>query len=236
MTTDPLERPDHACLTCPPPAGKRAWIMADPKFKTCSVCYDRLGQMLRDIRTGYAALDPSPGSATGDGRGSPGFGSTPPANLHVITMTDPRSTTSAQEWIGGDHRVHVEPENPTLSVPGALFTLAWFIAGLREFDDPPVAVEDLTYWLARQLDWITRRVEVIGFWGTLRRLDSQIRCVLEGPTEREWLTRCPTCREKLWAPDADGNIRCAPCGKTWPRESWASLASEARRARLGLSA
>jgi hypothetical protein len=236
-TTYALERPDRACLTCPPPSGKRAWTMADPKFTTCSTCYQRLVDVLVSIRQLWPRLDPSPGSGVGDGRGSPGFGSKPPANLHVITMTDTRTPGDAQMWRGADGRVHAESENPVLSVPGTLYTLAWFLAELRDIAEPPTDVIELTYWLSRHLDWITRRAEVVAFHETLRQLDRQLSLAVDGPPDRpEWLLRCPTCRTPLWRPDDKGVISCRPCGTSWPREQWRELGKQARMARLGLSA
>lgn len=246
MTTTPqidpdntitLERPDGACLTCPPPSGYRPWRLADRRFTTCSGCYERLAEMLRSIRAGYSRLDVRPGGGAGDGPRTPGFGSKPPLNLTVVCMTDPRGTGDAQEWTGSDGKVHREPEHPTLSVPGALYTLAWFIAGMRSFSgEVPVDVVELTYWLSDQLDWITRRDEVVAFAATLRRLDRQISLVNDGPSERAWIARCPHCRTGLKPPDGEGKIFCGPCEKVWKRDQWRELGSAVRKARLGISA
>src|ERR1700756_449148 len=110
-----LERPDGACLTCPPPSGHRPWRLADRRFTTCSGCYERLAEHLRSIRAGYLRLDVSSRRAGAhEGPGIPGFASKPPLNLTVVCMTDPRGTGDAQEWTGSDGRVHREPEHPTL--------------------------------------------------------------------------------------------------------------------------
>lgn len=87
---DTTERPTSACVLCPPPK-TRAWRLADPGYRTCATCYDRLRSDLKDIDTRYSMLDASPG-ASGDGtRGAPGFGSRPAASPHIIVMTDWRS-------------------------------------------------------------------------------------------------------------------------------------------------
>lgn len=87
---DTLDRPTSACVLCPPPK-TQAWRLADPGYRTCTTCYDRLRSDLKDIDTRYSMLDASPG-ASGDGtRGAPGFGSRPAASPHIIVMTDWRS-------------------------------------------------------------------------------------------------------------------------------------------------
>lgn len=90
--TNSNERPDRACLLCPPPREVGRWRLAHDGYKTCDGCYDRLTSILRDISRRYLQLDPRPG-ASGEygGRGAPGFGSRPPVALHVLAMTDLRS-------------------------------------------------------------------------------------------------------------------------------------------------
>lgn len=89
---DTIERPSSACATCPPPSKVGHWRLADPSYRTCSSCYDKLRDDLKDIAARYLLLDATPGASgeTG-GRGAPGFGSRPSASPHIIVMTDWRS-------------------------------------------------------------------------------------------------------------------------------------------------
>jgi hypothetical protein len=89
---DTLERPANACLTCPPPKQAPHWRLADSGYRTCSSCYDNLREILKEIAKRFGRLNPRPGAAGDDsGRGTPGFGSRPAANPHIIVMTDWRS-------------------------------------------------------------------------------------------------------------------------------------------------
>lgn len=67
-------------------------MKADDGYASCSACLDRLRRTLRDISEGWAKLDATPNSGgQHGGRGAPGFGSKPPANLSVVVMRDRRS-------------------------------------------------------------------------------------------------------------------------------------------------
>lgn len=92
MHADSLDRPDRACLLCPPPRKIGHWRPADPGYKTCGDCLDRIRRALTDVRDQWATLNPTPTRAADpDSRGAPGFGSRSPASDHIITMRDPRS-------------------------------------------------------------------------------------------------------------------------------------------------
>jgi len=88
---DSPERPTNSCLTCPRPRQDRAWRIADPGYRTCGACLDRIRDLLKDIVRRHLLLDARPGAAGHHGRGTPGFGSRPPASPHIIVMTDWRS-------------------------------------------------------------------------------------------------------------------------------------------------
>lgn len=114
--TTPDERPAHACLLCPPPKN-RAWWPADPGYRTCSDCYDKIREQLREIGVRYLALDASPGaSGEPSGRGAPGFGSRPAASPHVITMTDWRSKSCEVAFDGVQYVW--DPNADTVLEPG----------------------------------------------------------------------------------------------------------------------
>ena len=87
-----MTRPAGACLLCPPPSGSRTWRRADPGYRTCGDCLNRLRETLKDIAGRYRRLDATPGASAEVGvRGVPGFGSAPSASPHIVTMKDPRS-------------------------------------------------------------------------------------------------------------------------------------------------
>lgn len=82
---DPDERP--VCIACDQrrPA---------PTQLICTVCRRRLVDVLDEIRTGYARLDPRPiAGGNRAGRGAPGFGSRSPARDDVLVLTDTRGAS-----------------------------------------------------------------------------------------------------------------------------------------------
>lgn len=113
MTT---ERPSSACVICPPPPEGRAWRLAPDGYRTCTACLDRLRETLKDVVARFLQLSASPGAAGDAGRGSPGYGSRPPASPHVIAFRDRRSKSCEVSW---DRRVYVwDPLADTVLEPG----------------------------------------------------------------------------------------------------------------------
>lgn len=94
------------CLTHRSPRPDQTWRLADPGYRVCSSCFDRMrgwlaggeepvfegSEVTRPVSIPglYALLDATPGKG-GEGRRGPGFGSRSPASDHVIVMTDRRS-------------------------------------------------------------------------------------------------------------------------------------------------
>jgi len=230
---DTPERPSNACITCPPPREEgKPWRLADDSYVTCSGCYDKIRETLKDITKRYTALNPALGGTGESGsRGAPGFGSRPPASDHIITMTDRRSSSVARVWVGADGRVHQEPERPPLSVWSVLDGAAWAIAEERGIDGPPpdVTVQTLTRWIDNQLDWLTRNPLVIDVARDLRALVAQLRPAT-GET-RAFIGLCPNlpenaeqeCQARLYAPTKGDTIRCGACGREWARPTWERL-------------
>lgn len=233
---DSPDRPRSACVTCPPPREEgKPWRLADDGYRTCSGCYDRIREALKDIADRYAALNPAPGASGESGsRGAPGFGSRSPASDHVLCMTDRRSSTVARVWVGADGRVHRESERPPLSVWGTLDGAAWAIAEERGIDGPPAdtTVYGLTRFIDTQLDWLTRNLLVVDVWADLRALVGQLRPVTGDPGRRH-IGLCPNsiddgehtreCGARLFAPLRGDEIRCNTCSRVWPRDEWLRL-------------
>lgn len=233
-TEAPSAPPEHRCLLCPPPRDGRSWRRADPGYRTCSVCLDRVRERLGEVGARWAALDPSPGAQGEDGGPRPpGFGSRSPASDHVIAVRDWRSSRDARAWRGGDGRVHRESQRPPLSVLAELFTLAQHVATARNMQGPAVlSVEKLSAWLDGQLDWVTRQSGVVEFDRVLRELASQLR-PLTGEPRPKRIGRCPNtidegehtreCATPLYAPLRGDEIRCWACGRRWPASEWLAL-------------
>lgn len=95
------DRPDNACLTHRPPKPDQFWRLADPGYRTCATCADRIHKLLSPLTVGddgrpdgipglYLLLDARPG-VTESARRGPGFGSRSPGSDHILVMRDRRS-------------------------------------------------------------------------------------------------------------------------------------------------
>lgn len=189
----PRERPAGACLTHHPPQADRGWRRADPGYRTCSACYDRLHRWLSptgmdeegrpdNIAALYLSLDASRGNP-GPGRRAPGFASTPPGSDHVMAMRDART-------------VQVDRTDPcsATAILRAWVTYVWDerydSAALERRDYPyhrralPTAVDAAVVWLDRQLDWLTRREVIAELDIELRELHRQLRSATGGAPSR----------------------------------------------------
>lgn len=231
---DTLQRPTNACICCLPPGPQRGWRTADPGYKTCASCLDRIRDLLKDINRRYLLLNPRP-SASGDNtRGAPGFGSRSPASEHIIAMRDRRSSPIARTWLGRDGRLHQESEHPPLSVHGVLDTIAWDIAEARQQHGPDERsdVHHLTRYIDVNLDWATRQAGIAEVDQQLRALTAQLKPVTGEPGRRH-IGLCPVvidegehtreCGARLYAPLKGDEIECRACGEVWPREKWLRL-------------
>lgn len=233
-TAAPRDLPEGRCLLCPPPRDGRAWRRADPGYRTCNPCLERVRDRLTEVSGRWVALDPSPGAQGDDGGPRPpGFGSRSPASDHVIAVRDWRSSREAYVWRGVDGRVHRESQRPPLSVLAELFTLAQHVAAARGLTGPVrLTVEDIAGWLDGQLDWVTRQAGVVAFDRVLRELVAQLR-PLTGEPRPKRVGKCPNtldegehtreCATPLYAPPKGDEIRCWACGRRWPRDEWLGL-------------
>lgn len=211
--TDIPARPARACLLCPPPRPDREWRPADPGYRTCSACLDRLRDNLKDVTRRYLMLNPRPGASNEHGRrGTPGFGSRSPASDHIIAMRDPRSKSCEviDEWFepvrlprlfGADRRTnphlvdldrpHREQEHPVRSVPGVLSGWAMMLAEDRDTTPPATLdVPDLIRWLDAQLDYVTRQEWAGDLAEDVRDLLAQLRPATGDPG-RKRIGTCP---------------------------------------------
>lgn len=221
------DRPDSACVTHRPPANGRAWAKADPGYRTCSGCHQRIHEWLSPIAVDadgrpdsvpglYAMLSPLPGIAGGSQRRAPGFASRSPANDYVVAIRDPRST-------------RLEDGDPH-SVPGVLAAWTALLIEERNLVPPNRTVPAMARFLDRHLDWITRQGWVEDLATELRELHSQLRAIGQ---PRRRIGKCPNtidegdttrqCDARLFAPLHGDQIVCWACGRKWPRSEWLSL-------------
>jgi len=231
MTEPMLSRPDGSCLLCPPPLGIRRWRRADPGYRTCWDCCDRLREDLKSVSARYQKLSPMPvGGVQVGSRGVPGFGSRPPGSVHIMAMRDSRSSPDAHVWMGADRRVHSEDERPPLSVWSVLMIEAVDVAERREFTTPDADtdVADLVRWLDNQLDWLTRQDSVVEFASVVRQLLAQLKPVTGDA--RRLIGHCPTpldegrvCGVRLYAPADGDTVRCRACDTSWDGDYWLRL-------------
>ena len=243
---DPLQRPDWACVLCPPPRQVGAWRQADDRYVTCSGCDTQLRERLDDVGSRYLQLDSRPGGQGGYGsRGAPGFGSRPPCALHVVALRDPRSSADSHVWVGGDGRVHRESQRPALSVHGVLSCQAWAVAEHRDTEGPSDRedVFGLLRFLSRHISYVTRHAELtLELDRAARDLLGQLRPVTGDARRR--IGTCPAaveevdvdeagipveadpvaCAAPLFAPtNGADTIVCGACGTRWERADWLRL-------------
>lgn len=240
-STQSSRRPVVACLTHHPPKADRPWRRADPGYRTCSACYDRLHRWLSlsgvdedgrpdNIAALYLGLDAARGNP-GPGRRSPGFASRPPGSDHVMAMRDART-------------VQVDRTDPcsATAILRAWVTYVWDerydSAALDRRDyrhrrrNLPASVDTAVVWLDRQLDWLTRQEVIIELDSELRELHRQLRAATGGAPSRPVghcieilaIGECGTPiymprGEKPRAPDEPivdlPELTCAACGSTY---------------------
>lgn len=225
-----IGRPSNACVTCKPPR-TNAWSLAEHGWLICDGCYNRIESALTEINERYFLLDPAPGGGASDGRGAPGFGSRPPANLSALVMRDHRSSQTARVWFGQDGRVHREDEAPGMSAWSTLATWSTEVCELRGFELRDRTVAELCYWLGTQLDWLGRQESIAEFERDVTRLVRQLRPMTGD--RRYPIGRCTQefddesmCGARLYAPESGDTISCGRCDAEWPRSSWLDLGDE----------
>ncbi len=215
-TADIEGRPSWACVLHLPPGEGRNWARADDGFKTCSPCYDRFRDRIKEIARRYLLLNPRPGASGDHGRGAPGFGSRSPASDHVIAMRDWASKSyevgidgvdyvfdpAADDgegayverrdvWRGADGRAHTEQAKPPRSVSKTLASIADLIAEERDVTPAETRdVHELLRWIDRHMDWLTRQDMVADVYDELGTLAAQLRPVT-GTPGRKRVGLCP---------------------------------------------
>lgn len=199
-----------ACLPCTANGRTRA---ATPGYRTCGACSDSIRDDLADIRDRYARLDPNFREPAPDQSNMHKvWRSKSPANDHILSMMDARSTTTDRAY----------------SPPATLGTWVRMIAEETgvQYWDPSVA--NLVAYLLRMHAHITRQLWVDEYARELRELVGALRPVTGEPRPRP-IGRCPTlveqdeCGTQLYAPLNGDTITCRGCLRQWPRAEWLRL-------------
>lgn len=233
------EHPENACLTHRPPKPDKPWRLADPGYRTCSSCYDRIHGLLspltmdKDERPDsipglYELLDPTPGHSE-SGRRGPGFAPRSPASDHIIVMTDHRSRAML---IGRDYDPETDGLTWPRSVPGGLYAIAADLKNRRGLTEPlPGTVTALSLLIDAHLDWLTRQDDIDDVHSDLRELHRQLKTAAGSP--RRFIGLCPNtidegehtraCGARLFAPLYGDTIECWACGRPWTRHEWMRL-------------
>lgn len=178
----------------------------------CHGCVRTLDETLAAIGRAHRLLDPRP-ARRGGGRGAPGFRSTPPADLNVIALTDPRTTITAEEgWTGATVNV-LAGWGPT----GA--TVDDLVTGLRGSLDTLAARP----WAADLLDTTTRQLRRLRL--VIGDLDPQVvigGCPVVDADDHD---EARTCGGRIRASAFGEPAVCGRCGWRWtgPVE-WMQLA------------
>jgi hypothetical protein len=205
-------RPEAACLLCPCRWHREQWQwrLADPNYRTCSPCSDRLALWLREIRDLFPQLDPSP--TTGDGgRGAPGFRSSSPARDLIIALRDRRNSAVVNP---GD----------VPDVVGEMGSWANIVREERRLTDRETAtIETEVGLLLNHLTWITKQTWVDDFCDEVEVVRMFVRVGTDETDGKRPVGACPSCEHKLWAPLSGDTIRCSGCGRQWERREWLHL-------------
>lgn len=186
---------------------------ADDPWLICTGCYARIRGWLTNGTTKdgradnigelYLMLNPTNRVET-NGRRPPGFGSRPPASVHVMAMRDHRSnfmwtadTTTHYVWATDDdgNGAYVDKtvawkgsdgkwyrdDTPSVSVAHMLTSWGCLVAEERTVTPPGGAIADLCEFLDRHLDWIARQPWVDDLHADLRRLVGQLHTATGNP-------------------------------------------------------
>lgn len=146
---------------------------------------DRDTQAPASIPVYWARLDAAPCKGGDDGRRAPGFRSTPPCNLHVVAMRDPRSRP---DGAGRD-----DTWGDVLSVETALAQLASGLADhLGHDDEERLRLGDVTAggvpgfsaWLYERVDAITSHPRAGHLHDFLVALIAQLRTAAGDPRDK----------------------------------------------------
>jgi len=218
MTRPPVPpRPDDGCLLCRChwTGTQWRWPRAEPNYRTCQPCADRLSTDLRAVRDEYARLTPER-PVLGSRTRAAGFASRSPANDLAIALTDRRNPEA------------IEPGD----VPDVLGEMHEWAQEVREKAElyPLEGHATMTTEsgvLLGQIPWITRQTWVDKF---ATDVSSWLGAIRAGNGETEGRVRlgpCPDCGAQLYVRPTAEVVHCS-CGARWPRPQWEMLGKAMR--------
>lgn len=231
---------DHqrACVVHSKPAEARHGLL-------CTVHFDRLDDMLRQIEDEAAILSAVPSMAIRSGSGGGSLASTrAPARLDVLVHLDTRRGTGMSETDDDQHAA-----GQTLPVLDVLHSWARVVREERGFADrPAITISGERDILTRALDWIAGQPWVDEMYGEVRQLVGQLKAANGHRADRPY-SRCPSivngqhCTGEVWLRDetqAVWRVYTDRCAQSWEQAPGAAVcdtcnavwATDADKARL----
>lgn len=203
------------------PASEHIIVMRDRRSKSCEVAYDGT------VYTEWQTVDDPDNDVEAWSRRLPKGVEGP--------LEPPGKYTKAREvWFAADGKGHQEQARPPRSIHGALDSMCTMVAEDRDMTPPFGTVADLSRWLDKQLDFVTRQDWVPDVVNELHELLAQLKPVTGD--KRQKIGKCPNtldegetskeCGAWLYAPTQnakDETIRCRSCGREWPKSEWIGL-------------
>jgi hypothetical protein len=183
----------------------------------CTVHFDRLADMLREVEEESALLSAIPSMAIRTGSGGGSLASTrSPARLDVLVHTDHRRGTGKSET--DDDALAAGQTLPILDV---LHSWARVVREERNLSDAgSVTISGERDVLTRALDWIAEQPWVDECFHDVRQLVGQLKAANgtrpEKPVGKCYLiTATGICDGPIWVDDAAGHAYCGRCRETW---------------------
>jgi hypothetical protein len=183
----------------------------------CTVHFDRLADMLREIEDEAAMLSAVPSMAIRNGSGGGSLASTrSPARLDVLVHTDHRRGTGKSET--EDDALAAGQTLPILDV---LHSWARVVREERNLSDVgAVTISGERDVLTRALDWIAEQPWCDEMYTDVRQLVGQLKAANgtrpEKPVGKCYLiTATGICDGPIWVDEAMGHAHCGRCRATW---------------------
>ncbi len=210
------------CIVCPT-------IRADHPPRTpnnppvCDGCRERIEGELTDMPAAYANVEVTPGRGGGEASRMKGFESTPPLNIHALSLIAHGSLRPSTDG--------TRLPQDQLGVVPPVDTLWWWVEdwievrAMREHM-PAADIVSLTRWLLNRLDWAMDSHNAVDeFARDVVACGRALRGVLQSGERRgEPAGRCPAvtrsetrCGTRLYVDPYVDQICCTRCGTTWDR-------------------
>ena len=199
----------------------------------CTVHFDRLADMLREVEEQAAILSAVPSMAIRTGSGGGSLASErAPARLDVLVHLDSRRGTGKSETEDDELAA-----GKTLPVLDVLHSWARVVREERGFASrSAVTVSGERDILTRALDWIAEQSWCDEMYAEVRQLVGQLKAA-NGTQPEKPVGRCylpnetGVCDGPIWVDDAAGHAHCGRCKATWDGPQLAMLSFELEQQR-----